>query len=162
MLGFGAVRDPAYHRNVVWTHLRHVLRAWLYPTRRLQELSGWLSTLYVVGAFLVVPFVSVGGASLHSPRAGLWTLAAMLAVLLVLALAALWNAIVEPRLTADFVFNGHNHSFDVVIRRTGPPLTDAALRLIVPASFGSSRLTRIAGAMRRERVGGTNYPRRGN
>jgi hypothetical protein len=84
--------------------LVRLLKAWLFPLRYLESASGWLQVLWVIVLFLFPAGITSAiseGASLGSWKT-VWSLVALLGVLLVLALLALWRATPIPSLTVAF------------------------------------------------------------
>jgi hypothetical protein len=81
-------------------HSLRVLRAWLWPTRHLESLAGWVQVILGAAALFVSASIAgaVGGL-LASAKVGGWTAAVALLVLgLFLALAALWKELPNPEL----------------------------------------------------------------
>jgi hypothetical protein len=81
-----------------------LLKAWLFPLRYLESASGWLQVLWVIVLILAPAGITSAiseGASLGSWKT-VWSLVALLGVLLVLALVALWRVTPIPSLTVAF------------------------------------------------------------
>jgi hypothetical protein len=129
-------RGPAIKRNN-FRHARRVLRTWLYPTKGLQTLSGWVSLMWGIFVSLAPVAVSrVVATQLGYLKSGLWTATALLLGLLLLALVALWKTVPREEVSAEFVPDGHN-GFRVVVRKGGKSLPQAAIYLVVPECFES-------------------------